>query len=51
MIEKLKIGDLVFFRHAKAAEVCERFLEIHLVKGHLCEEKVLTYRGEGKSFG
>jgi D-serine deaminase-like pyridoxal phosphate-dependent protein len=49
--ERLKISDLVFFRHAKAAEICERFLEIQLIKGHRCEEKILTYRGEGKSFG
>ena len=50
-VEKLKVGDLIFFRHAKAAEICERFLEIQLIKGHRSEDKILTYRGEGKSFG
>lgn len=49
--ENLQIGDLVFFRHAKAAEITERFFHIHLIRGDQCEDKVLTYRGEGKSFG
>lgn len=46
----LKIGDPVFFRHAKAGEVCEHFLEMHLIEGNKILESVSTYRGEGKCF-
>ncbi|MBV6659759.1 amino acid deaminase/aldolase [Pseudomonas yamanorum] len=46
----LKIGDPVFFRHAKAGELCERFNELLLIRNGRVEERVLTYRGEGKSF-
>jgi D-serine deaminase-like pyridoxal phosphate-dependent protein len=47
----LGIGDLVWFRHAKAGELCERFDELHLVRGDQLVESVPTYRGEGMSFG
>ncbi len=47
---KMKLGDLVFFRHAKAGEICERFNEIHLLRGNRIEKIVKTYRGEGKAF-
>jgi D-serine deaminase-like pyridoxal phosphate-dependent protein len=47
---KLSIGDLVFFRHAKAAEVCERFNQILILRKNLIENSVNTYRGEGKCF-
>lgn len=47
---QLKIGDLIFMRHAKAGEPCERFNEIHLLRGNIVESKCLTYRGEGKAF-
>src|SRR4051794_30800795 len=30
---KLRIGDRVFMRHAKAGELCERFDSLHLVEG------------------
>ena len=30
----LRIGDRVWFRHAKAGELCERFNELHLIDGH-----------------
>ena len=29
----LRVGDRVWFRHAKAGELCERFNELHLVAG------------------
>ena len=48
--EPLKIGDLVFFRHAKAGELCERFNEIILVRANKIEQIVPTYRGEQKCF-
>ena len=48
---KLRIGDYVWFRHAKAGELCERFDVLHLVRGDRLVETVPTYRGEGKNFG
>ncbi|MBC7691018.1 MAG: alanine racemase [Methylotenera sp.] len=45
-----KVGDLIFMRHAKAGEPCERFNEIHLIRKGVYEGKVATYRGEGKAF-
>jgi D-serine deaminase-like pyridoxal phosphate-dependent protein len=48
--EPLKIGDLVFFRHAKAGELCERFNELILVRANKIEQIVPTYRGEQKCF-
>lgn len=46
----LRIGDRVFFRHAKAGELCERVDELHLVKGGTIVGSLPTYRGEGKAF-
>jgi D-serine deaminase-like pyridoxal phosphate-dependent protein len=47
----LRIGDRVWFRHAKAGELCERFGELHLIEGGTVTATVPTYRGEGQSFG
>ncbi|MBL1076186.1 amino acid deaminase/aldolase [Nocardia sp. 2] len=46
----LNIGDRVWFRHAKAGELCERFTEVHLVADGV-RTTVPTYRGEGRCFG
>jgi D-serine deaminase-like pyridoxal phosphate-dependent protein len=46
----LQVGDRVWFRHAKAGELCERFGELHLIVGERVVETVPTYRGEGKCF-
>jgi D-serine deaminase-like pyridoxal phosphate-dependent protein len=46
----LGIGDLVWLRHAKAGELCERFDELHLVQGDEAVDRVPTYRGEGATF-
>lgn len=47
---QLKIGDPIFFRHAKAGELCERFPCLHV----LSEGKIIgtwnTYRGDGRCF-
>jgi D-serine deaminase-like pyridoxal phosphate-dependent protein len=48
--DDLLIGDKVWFRHAKAGELCERFAELQLVQGDAVVETVPTYRGEGKTF-
>jgi len=49
--DSLRIGDRVWFRHAKAGELCERFAELHLIDGDSITAAVPTYRGEGQSFG
>ncbi len=48
--DDLLIGDRVWFRHAKAGELCERFAELHLIEGDRVVRTVPTYRGEGKTF-
>nr|WP_245530336.1 alanine racemase [Cellulomonas flavigena] len=47
----LRVGDRVWFRHAKAGEVMERFAHVHLVRGDRVETSVPTYRGEGVCAG
>ncbi len=47
---ELKLGDPVFFQHAKAGEICERFGFFHLVEGNKIVKTIKTYRGEGKAF-
>jgi D-serine deaminase-like pyridoxal phosphate-dependent protein len=52
--ERLKVGDRVWFRHAKAGELCERFDVLHVVDpGNPSRgvRDVPTYRGEGRTFG
>ncbi|WP_432066745.1 amino acid deaminase/aldolase [Streptomyces sp. C10-9-1] len=48
--DDLLIGDRVWFRHAKAGELCERFETLHLVEGDRVTGSVPTYRGEGRTF-
>ncbi|MEV0531168.1 amino acid deaminase/aldolase [Kitasatospora sp. NPDC050463] len=48
--DDLLIGDRVWFRHAKAGELCERFAELHLIDGDTVVRTVPTYRGELKTF-
>ena len=47
---RLGVGDRVYFRHAKAGELCERFETLHLVSGDRVVDEVPTYRGEGRTF-
>ena len=47
---RLRVGDRVYFRHAKAGELCERFDRLYLVEGGRIVDEVPTYRGEGKTF-
>ncbi|MEU4380657.1 alanine racemase [Micromonospora echinofusca] len=46
----LRVGDRVWFRHAKAGELCEHVNELHLVDGDTVVATVPTYRGEGHAF-
>ncbi len=48
--DRLAIGDRVWFRHAKAGELCEHVNELHLVDGDRITATVPTYRGEGRAF-
>ncbi|MGK5730975.1 amino acid deaminase/aldolase [Streptomyces sp. URMC 124] len=48
--DDLLVGDKVWFRHAKAGEMCERFEALHLLDGDRVVETVPTYRGEGRTF-
>ncbi|MFF5965855.1 amino acid deaminase/aldolase [Streptomyces collinus] len=48
--DDLLIGDKVWFRHAKAGELCERFDRLHLIEGDAVTATVPTYRGEGHTF-
>ncbi|MDT0437447.1 MULTISPECIES: amino acid deaminase/aldolase [Streptomyces] len=48
--DDLLLGDKVWFRHAKAGELCERFDALRLVEGDRVTATVPTYRGEGHVF-
>jgi D-serine deaminase-like pyridoxal phosphate-dependent protein len=48
--ERLRIGDRVYFRHAKAGELCERFNVLHVIEGERIADETPTYRGEGMCF-
>lgn len=46
---ELRPGDRVWFRHAKAGELCERVNELQLIDGDTATPAP-TYRGEGRAF-
>ncbi|WP_326648704.1 amino acid deaminase/aldolase [Streptomyces sp. NBC_01750] len=48
--DDLLIGDKVWFRHAKAGEMCERFDTLQLIEGDRVTGTAPTYRGEGRTF-
>ena len=48
--DRLKPGDRVYLRHAKAGELCERFDSVLLLEGGEVVDELPTYRGEGKTF-
>ncbi len=47
---QLKLGDPVFFRHAKAGELCERFNTLYAVSQGRIVDEYATYRGMGECF-
>jgi D-serine deaminase-like pyridoxal phosphate-dependent protein len=47
---KINLGDPIFFQHAKAGELCERFNELILIQAGKIVDRVKTYRGEGMCF-
>ena len=48
--KKLRVGDRVYMRHAKAGELCERFDTLYLIEGDAVVDEVETYRGAGLTF-
>jgi len=48
--DELGVGDRVWFRPAKAGELCEHVNVLHLISGDRVVETVPTYRGEGHAF-
>lgn len=48
--DRLRIGERVWMRHAKAGELCERFDRLYLIAGEQIVDEVPTYRGEGRCF-
>ena len=47
---RIRVGDRIYMRHAKAGELCERFDRLYLVAGEEIVAEAPTYRGEGHSF-
>ncbi|HKT04970.1 MAG TPA: amino acid deaminase/aldolase, partial [Rugosimonospora sp.] len=48
--DQLRVGDRVWFRHAKAGELCEHLEALHLVEGDRIVSVEPTYRGERQAF-
>jgi D-serine deaminase-like pyridoxal phosphate-dependent protein len=48
---RLRVGDRVWLRHAKAGELAERFTDYYLAEDGAPARPVPTYRGEGQCFG
>jgi D-serine deaminase-like pyridoxal phosphate-dependent protein len=46
----LRIGDLVWFRHAKSGEPFEHATRVHLLAGDRFVETIRTHRGHGLAF-
>lgn len=47
---QLQIGDTVYFKHAKAGELCERFNELHARRQTKYSGAFTTYRGDGECY-
>jgi D-serine deaminase-like pyridoxal phosphate-dependent protein len=47
----LRVGDTVWFRHAKSGELFEHSQDVHLLAGDAIVDTVPTYRGTGHTFG
>jgi D-serine deaminase-like pyridoxal phosphate-dependent protein len=48
--KRIRVGDRIYMRHAKAGELCERFNTLYLVSGNEIVDEVTTYRGDGHAF-
>ena len=50
MASRLRVGDLVWFRHAKSGELFEHSNDVRLLAGDAFVDTVETYRGLGLAF-
>ncbi len=50
LASRLRVGDLVWFRHAKAGELFEHTNDVRLLAGDAFVDTVQTYRGLGLAF-
>lgn len=48
--KNINVGDTLYFRHAKAGELCERFQKLHAIRGDKYVGSYNTYRGDGQCF-
>lgn len=48
--QELRVGERIWFRHAKSGEPAEHIIAYHLVSGDRVIDELPTYRGEGKAF-
>jgi len=48
--DAVALGGRVYFRHAKAGELCERFNSLYLIEAETIVAEAPTYRGEGRCF-
>ena len=48
--KNINVGDTLYFRHAKAGELCERFQKLHGIRGDKYVGSYNTYRGDGQCF-
>jgi len=48
--KNINVGDTLYFRHAKAGELCERFQKLHTIRGDKYVGSYNTYRGDGQCF-
>jgi len=48
--ERIRLGDPIFMRYAKAGEMCERFNALIAIAGGQIIDELPTYRGEGQAF-
>lgn len=46
----LRVGDRVWFRHAKSGELSEHVNEFLVIDGTSVTDRLATYRGEGKAY-
>jgi D-serine deaminase-like pyridoxal phosphate-dependent protein len=49
-VDRLRVGDRVWFRHTKSGELSEHLNGFALVDGDEHVGSVPTYRGEGRAF-
>ena len=50
-VDRMRLGDRVWMRAAKAGELLERFDSVHVLRAGALVAEVATYRGEGRNFG